>query len=198
MGLFDRIKTADTTAVPIQVDRISVAIEGIKLAENQLAAQAAFPPADVENTPPGVFLLRLARNSPSMDENRKALFLEAMMELPNEHVAALRAGVTVIEARRAKREDPQFAGAVEHAAALATGAAEGEAWRRAVKGVEKQVWFQGAPVGTEQIYSDTLLTKVLAANEPRYEPKSHVTADVNTNVNWFELVNAMKAAKEDK
>jgi hypothetical protein len=43
---------------------------------------------------------------------------------------------------------------------------EREAWRRAVKGLDKPVFQQGRRVGTVREYSDALLVQLLKANRP--------------------------------
>lgn len=49
---------------------------------------------------------------------------------------------------------------------------EDEAIRRAVDGVDKPIYYQGTKVGTEKVYSDFLLHKLLVANSPKYKDKS--------------------------
>lgn len=193
MGLFDRIKEHASQEIPPAPDYIAAAKVGMEVASAELEIKAML--REPENTPPGVKLLRLARENREMEEQEKAVFLQKLMEVPNEHRAALAAGVTILQARKAKREDPGFATACEMAKNMAVGFAEEEAFRRAVEGVPKQVWHQGIPVGTEQVYSDSLMGRILEANDPRYERKSQVKADVAVNMNWFELVQALAENK---
>ncbi len=190
MGLFDNIPKADVLEADSQnasefvaPDRIAATKEGMRIASAGLDLRASG-----DHTPPGVKLLRLARENRPMDDSSKAVFLEKLAEVPNEHRAALAAGVTILEVRRAKKEDIEFATACEMAKNLAVGFAEEEAFRRAVEGVPKQVWHQGIPVGTEQVYSDQLMGRILEANEERYERKSQVKGEIGVNMNWFELV----------
>lgn len=193
MGLFDGISTVKTN-VPA-ADHIETAKAGMEVAERQLEARAAFQPI---LTPQGVELLRRAREQRPLDEAAKAAFLEALQEVPSEHRAALSAGVTILEARKAKREDGAFAEAWDSALHLAVGYAEEEAFRRAVRGVPKGIYYQGMKVDTENQYSDQLLGRILEANEPRYERKSQVKADVTANVNWLELVRAVRDPENSK
>lgn len=181
------------TSEPQAVDHIEVAKQGIAVAERRLEREAAFQPIAPESTLGGAQLLSLARQCPPMDDRRKAIFLEALAQVPDEHLAALSAGVTIIVARAEKRTDQAFAAAWEMAANLAVGFAEKEAFRRAVEGVTKRIYHQGNPVGTEQVYSDSLMARILEAGNPRYERKSQVKADVTANFNWGDLVNAMRS-----
>lgn len=198
MGLFDDLKKQNNVEAPLAVDHVAVAQQGIIAAERRLEVEASLPGPGLRRTPPGVELLRLARTNPRLDEESKAVFLEALLTLPNEHRAALAAGVTVLEARKARREDPGFAAAWDHAVALATGAAESEAWRRAVDGVPKKVFYQGQPIDVQHEYSDALLTRILAAHEPKYEPRSNIKAEGSLNINWLDLVKAMHEVNQEK
>lgn len=49
---------------------------------------------------------------------------------------------------------------------------EAEAHRRAVVGTDKGVWHQGAQVGTEKQYSDSILLAMLKAKRAQYGDKS--------------------------
>lgn len=192
MGLFDKV-VAKEPAPTLDVDQVQVAKHGIQVAERQLEREAAFQPIVPETTPGGAQLLLLARSSPRLDDARMAVFLDALSQVPDEHLAALAAGVTIIEARRAKRDDQAFATAWEMAASAAVGFAEKEAFRRAIHGVSKPILYQGAPTGFSEVtYSDQLMGKILAANNPRYESRSNIKAEVNANVNWQSLMEAMQ------
>lgn len=71
--------------------------------------------------------------------------------------------------------DPAFALAFDDAKEQATDAMENEARRRAVDGVDKPVFQGGELVGYIREYSDTLLTKMLAANRPeKYRERASV------------------------
>lgn len=56
-----------------------------------------------------------------------------------------------------------------------------EMQRRAIEGVDKGVWFQGECVGTEKVYSDSLLVKMADTYNPEYkEAKQKDTSNGNT------------------
>lgn len=60
---------------------------------------------------------------------------------------------------------------------------EEEALRRAVAGVEKDVWFKGEVVGAERQYSDQLLIVLLKANLPdKYRDRVDVQVDVKREI----------------
>lgn len=64
--------------------------------------------------------------------------------------------------------DPDLAEKIEAAHKRAFDRLEGEAYRRAVIGVEEPVFHKGQRVGHVRKYSDTLLIKLLEANDTRY------------------------------
>lgn len=198
MGLFDVIQKVGVVEIPQTDSGAAAAVQGIELAERRLEAAAALPgPSQMQKTSPGVELLRLARENPPFTDEAKARYLEALCEVPHEHRAALAAGVTILQVREAKKKDPQFAAAAEMAKNLAVGMAEEEAFRRAIQGVPKTIFYQGIPVGSEQEYSDALMSRILESNDPRYERKSNLKGELNTNFNWFELVQALQARSEE-
>lgn len=51
---------------------------------------------------------------------------------------------------------------------------EAECIRRAFKGVEQDVWYQGEKVGTKIVYSDQLLLAALKARHPAYADKTRL------------------------
>lgn len=51
---------------------------------------------------------------------------------------------------------------------------EAECIRRAFKGVEQDVWYQGEKVGTKIVYSDQLLLAALKARHPAYADKQKI------------------------
>lgn len=74
------------------------------------------------------------------------------------------------------RSDKKFAAQVDDAKAEAVERLEGEAYRRAVIGIEEPVFWQGMRVDTVRRYSDGLLVKLLEANHgARFGRKVQVT-----------------------
>lgn len=69
------------------------------------------------------------------------------------------------------KEDKVAADAMDEARRVGYSGLESEAIRRAVKGVEEDVWYRGEQVGTKVVYSDGLLTKIMEAKLPEYSKK---------------------------
>lgn len=91
-------------------------------------------------------------------------FLEELAKRGNVSESAKEAGITRQHAHYCYREQPQFAALWDDAIEVANDALEREAWRRAVEGVDKPVFFQGIECGVIREYSDQLLTTLLKAN----------------------------------
>ena len=100
------------------------------------------------------------------------VFCESLRTWPVVQTACDIVGIERSTAYRARHADEDFAKAWEEAMEAGVDRAEQEAMRRAVQGVEKAVWHQGVPVGTETVYSDALLGKVLAARRKAYRTQS--------------------------
>jgi len=64
-------------------------------------------------------------------------------------------------------KDPCYTNAFNAARDINVELMEDEARRRAVGGVEKNVYYRGKVVGQERIYSDSLLVVLLKANKPK-------------------------------
>ena len=69
------------------------------------------------------------------------------------------------------KEDSVAADRVMEAQRVGYGGLESEAVRRAVHGVEKDIYYKGQVVGYEQVYSDGLLGKLLEARIGAYSKK---------------------------
>lgn len=131
---------------------------------------------------------------PDFDRERQLVYLEQLSRVPNEALAALKAGVLPSQVKAHAERDERFAQACVAAKMVASGFAEAEAWRRAIDGVDVPVYYQGAKIDTKTEYSDQLLVKVLEANEPRYERKTKIDGDLNVNHSWLDM---LRLAKQD-
>lgn len=80
--------------------------------------------------------------------------------------AAEMAGTTMEVVRRYEAISPRFAARAAEARADAADVLEAEAWRRAVFGIERTVYYGGEAVGVERVYSDRLLLALLKAYRP--------------------------------
>lgn len=69
------------------------------------------------------------------------------------------------------KEDKVAAEKLDEARRVGYAGLESEAIRRAVTGVEEDVWYKGESVGTKIVYSDGLLTKIMEAKLPEYSKK---------------------------
>ena len=107
--------------------------------------------------------MRLTDLSP---EKRREAFLDRLRKDPNIAKAARAVGYTRQRMYQMRDEDPAFAEAWNEALLEAIDMAEGEVYRRGVKGTLKPVYQGGAKVGTIREYSDTLLIFLLKAHKP--------------------------------
>jgi hypothetical protein len=107
-------------------------------------------------------------------------FLDAVGSGLFDNAAAAHAGVDRKSPQRWKSEDPAFAKAYAEASVehhrnrLET--MEAELYRRAVTGVDKDVYYKGEVVGTVREYSDTLLIFGLKGEAPeKYRDRQEIT-----------------------
>lgn len=94
------------------------------------------------------------------------IFLDKLRKAPNITTAARAAGITRQAAYLKRETDLDFAAAWDEALLSAIENAEGEMYRRAVKGTIKPIFQNGARVGSVREYSDTLLIFMLKAHKP--------------------------------
>lgn len=99
-------------------------------------------------------------------------YIDVLRETGLEAQARTAAGVSKKVVEQQLEYDSDFAAAVEDATEMWADTLEKEAYRRAVEGVEKGVYYQGARVDTEVQYSDSLLSQLLKAyRKERYAPE---------------------------
>lgn len=110
---------------------------------------------------------------PPSDEAIEA-FLLALMEYPSIKNACEMSGLTYAQVAKLRRDSEDFAAALDEARRMGMDHLEDAAVQRAVRGVEKPVFYQGTECGTVTEYSDTLLMFLLKAERPdKYrEPKA--------------------------
>lgn len=97
--------------------------------------------------------------------------LEALRAIPIMTRAARKVGIDPSRVYQVMREDAGFKAAVEQAQAEGDDSLETAAFKRAVRGVDKGVWHNGVRVGSERVYSDTLLVALLKGR------KKHIYAE---------------------
>lgn len=84
-----------------------------------------------------------------------------------------------------KRINKKFSEQWRAAQDMATEMLEDESFRRAFHGMEKAVWYKGEVVGTERIYSDTLLMNRLQAEKPdKYQYRQKIDADITGDITF--------------
>jgi hypothetical protein len=106
-------------------------------------------------------------------EKRYNLFLAELALDGNVTRAAKAVGVDRSNAYQRRLRNPEFALRWDDAIESFADAVEAEAYRRAVTGTTKGIWHQGAKVGEEQQWSDSLLLALLKAKRPgQYGDKS--------------------------
>lgn len=99
-------------------------------------------------------------------DNWQELFVAALAKSPNVSAACKRAKVSRSWAYAQRDLDADFAAAWDEALEMGLDAAEGELYRRAVKGVLEPVFYQGEIVGHIRRPSDTLLMFLLKSHRP--------------------------------
>jgi hypothetical protein len=104
--------------------------------------------------------------------------------------AARAAGTTKSEIQRyceSKTEDAEtFLLNIQAASGDWADTIEAEMTRRAIEGVEKDVYYKGQVVGTEIVYSDTLLAKMADAHVPVYaKTKEQESGGISIQINTF-------------
>jgi hypothetical protein len=105
-----------------------------------------------------------------------AAFLAALREVPVVSRACEAVSIDRSTAYRAREADQSFAAAWDDAMETGVDKAEQEAFRRAVEGTEKGVWHMGSLVGSERVYSDSLLSLVLKGRRKKvYADRTELT-----------------------
>lgn len=103
-------------------------------------------------------------------------FLASLREVPVVARACEAVGIDRSTAYRNRSADKEFAEAWDDAVEAGIDKAEQEAFRRAVEGTEKGVWHQGVLVGSERVYSDSLLALVLKGRRKQvYADRTELT-----------------------
>lgn len=134
----------------------------------------------------------------SAEEKRIAqeAFLKAFASTANVRAACMKAGIDRSQVYRWQEHDENFGFRFKQATADANDMLFGEAWRRAVQGVEKPVLYRGGVVYeideqgkrkmiTTREYSDQLLSLLLKARLPEFRDKTQI--DLNTNISTVEI-----------
>ena len=122
---------------------------------------------------------------------KRAAFLEHLAKHGNISAAARSVGVDRRFWYRVKETDQEFAGAWDDAVEQAVDLMLEEARRRALKGIEEPVFYQGNVCGHIQRYSDVLLMFLVKAHRPEYATERR-KVDMNTD-GLKELADVLRA-----
>ena len=117
--------------------------------------------------PPAKKVTKKARrlSTESTAKKRKA-FLSLFARTGNITFSAKKTGIERSTHYKRWMKDPFYAEAFNSAREEASDVLEGEAWRRAMQGVEEPVFHRGKICGHVQKYSDVLLIFLLKGNRP--------------------------------
>lgn len=107
----------------------------------------------------------MAFNDPITDEQIDT-FIDVLTKSGNVSFACRLAGISHSHSYNMKKNRAGFSDRWEEAIKVSADALEEEARRRAVDGVDRPVFYQGAKVGTMKEYSDQLLIQLLKAHKP--------------------------------
>lgn len=101
-----------------------------------------------------------------MNDQQKDIFYLSLRENGLEATSAKLAGVSLRAVHREYERDEAFHESCIDAMEEMADELEAEARRRAVEGVTEGVYYQGDRVDDKQVYSDTLLAKLLTGRRP--------------------------------
>lgn len=111
-----------------------------------------------------------------MNQQQKEAYYLAIRETGMEATSAAHAGVSLRAVYKEYEIDPEFHDLCMDARELVVDRYEAEAVRRAVKGTEKGIFYQGERTDEETVYSDSLLAKILTGRRPEvYGDKREIT-----------------------
>lgn len=109
----------------------------------------------------------MTRIADTTAERKLEIFFETLAATDHVQKAVTASGLARRSVYAWRDSDPEFAQRWTDAREAYVDKLEAEAYRRAVEGTEKGVWHQGAMVGTERQYSDSLLALMLKAKRKR-------------------------------
>ncbi len=134
----------------------------------------------------------------------KPAFIEALRATGNVTLAAKYAGRSRNQAYYVRRRSEHFATQWDEALEEGTDLLKAEAWRRAVNGIDKPVYYKGEVVGSITKYSDRLLMFLLKAHDPKFRDGSKVEqpgatdASVDKDREWLiERLDRMAALDDE-
>ncbi len=126
-------------------------------------------------------MARQYRKIPKFNLDKHISFFAALSKAPNITQACEIAGIAPSYVYQERKKNPEFAEKFELAMSLGIQACEDEAMRRAFKGVEKGVYYQGKQVGVEYEPSDRLAEFMLKAHKPEKYRENSMTFNMGAN-----------------
>ena len=131
-----------------------------------------------------------------INNNNQNAFLNYYIELGTISKAAKKAGINRHTHYDWLKNDKKgkYRAAFELADKMAADLLEEEAWRRAVTGDLRVVYYKGENVGEQRVYSDQLLALLLKGRKPQYKESAEINASVT--VNMSEAVGAARRRVE--
>lgn len=130
---------------------------------------------------------KLTAGHEKFDDQRKKVYLETLRKTSNKTIAARAAGVAQNTVSNHYHKYPEFAKAVDQCFDEAVDMMEHEVLRRGFLGVPKGVYYQGAKIGEEMQYSDTLALETLRALRPeKWQRNTNINLKGEVNVNVSE------------
>lgn len=125
--------------------------------------------------------------TPEVLEALEEALVKAHGDLPT---ACRRIRVPIRQVHMWAAADPEAYNRIREAQMLGWQSLESVAYKRAVKGVTEDVYYQGLVVGQRKVYSDGLLSQLLKARVPGYQSPDAAPAQSRLQVN----VNVMPRA----
>ena len=105
---------------------------------------------------------------------KRGKFLSVLADTANVSAAAKAVGISRQAIYKTRSNDAEFAAEWDDVIETVIDNMESEVFRRAVKGTDKPIYYQGEQVTTVKEYSDALLMHLLKAHRPeKYRAKYH-------------------------
>lgn len=112
-------------------------------------------------------------------DKRWETFLHELSRVPDRTSALDKAGIEISEYMERCQNDSNFVTQVANSFDAGIDALEDTAVRRAMFGTEEAVFWQGQVVGWKTVYSDRLLTFLLAGNRAKYRGEGEKTGGLS-------------------
>ena len=114
------------------------------------------------------------RIAAAMKPGRLDTFIEMLEQTGVVSISANAAGQSRVTFYLRRKIDPAFAERWAKAKSIANVEVNKEVRRRAITGVDEDVYFQGEKVGKKKVHSDSLLIMLAKASSPEFKDQSRV------------------------